>query len=90
MDQNIESDVVAQNLMSQITEDILKNEIIASAKTTVKQTAFMENKGLESIAGACAASSGIIGVILLLGCVAMMSMGGAGGKKPGGVKMPGR
>ena len=79
MDQNIESSVVAQNLMSQITDDILKNEIIASAKNTVTQTAFMENKGLESIAGACAGSSAIIGVILLLGCVAMMAMGGAEG-----------
>jgi hypothetical protein len=87
MDQNIESDVVAQNLMSQITDDILKNEAIASAKNTVKQTAFMENKGLESIAGACAGSSAIIGVILLLACVAMMMMGGSvskGGKKGGG------
>ena len=76
MDQNIESDVVAQNLMTQITDDILKNEAIASAKTTVKQTAFMENKGLESIAGACAGSSAIIGVLLLLACIAMMMMGG--------------
>ena len=87
MDQNIESDVVAQNLMTQITEDILRNDIIAKAKNTVTQTAFMENKGLESIAGACAASSGIIGAILLLGCVAMMAMGGSvskGGKKGGG------
>jgi len=87
MDQNIESDVVAQNLMSQITDDILKNEIIASAKNTVTQTAFMENKGLESIAGACAGSSAILGAILLLGCVAMMAMGGSvskGGKKGGG------
>jgi hypothetical protein len=96
MDQNIESDVVAQNLMSQITEDILKNEIIASAKNTVTQTAFMENKGLESIAGACAASSGIIGVILLLGCVAMLAMGGMEGGKSNGkgggssVKFPGK
>jgi len=76
MDQNIESDVVAQNLMTQITDDILKNEAIASAKNTVKQTAFMENKGLESIAGACAGSSAIIGVLLLLACIAMMMMGG--------------
>jgi len=76
MDQNIESDVVAQNLMTQITDDILKNEVIASAKNTVTQTAFMENKGLESIAGACAGSSAIIGVLLLLACVAMMMMGG--------------
>ena len=86
MDQNIESDVVAQNLMSQITDDILKNEIIASAKNTVTQTAFMENKGLESIAAASAASSGIIGLILLLGCVAMMAMGGTA-KGPGGTKV---
>jgi len=96
MDQNIESDVVAQNLMSQITDDILKNEMIASAKNTVTQTAFMENKGLESIAGACAASSGIIGVILLLGCVAMLAMGGMEGGsnngKGGGssFKIPGK
>jgi hypothetical protein len=96
MDQNIESDVVAQNLMSQITDDILKNEIIASAKNTVTQTAFMENKGLESIAGACAGSSAILGAILLLGCVAMMAMGGAEGGsnngKGGGshFKIPGR
>ena len=76
MDQNIESDVVAQNLMTQITDDILKNESIASAKNTVKQTAFMENKGLESIAGACAGSSAIIGVLLLLACIAMLMMGG--------------
>jgi hypothetical protein len=76
MDQNIESDVVAQNLMTQITDDILKNEVIASAKNTVTQTAFMENKGLESIAGACAGSSAIIGVLLLLACVAMLMMGG--------------
>jgi hypothetical protein len=62
--------------MTQITDDILKNEAIASAKTTVKQTAFMENKGLESIAGACAGSSAIIGVLLLLACIAMMMMGG--------------
>ena len=76
MKQGIESNVVAQNLLSQITEDILKNEAIATAKNTVTQTAFMENKGLESIAGACAGSSAIIGVVLLLGCVAMMVMGG--------------
>jgi VIT1/CCC1 family predicted Fe2+/Mn2+ transporter len=83
MDQNIESDVVAQNLMTQITDDILKNEAIASAKNTVKQTAFMENKGLEAIAGACAGSSAIIGVILLLACVAMMMMGGSAKTKGG-------
>lgn len=85
MEQGIESTVVAQNLMSQITDDILKNEIIASAKNTVTQTAFMENKGLESIAGACAASSGIIGAVLLIGCVAMLAMGGSVSKgKKGG------
>ena len=85
MDQNITSDVVAQNLMTQVTDDILKNDMVASVKNTVTQTAFMENKGLESIAGACAASSGIIGVILLLGCVAMLAMGGSVSKgKKGG------
>ena len=90
MDQNIESDVVAQNLMTQITDDILKNEAIASAKNTVKQTAFMENKGLESIAGACAGSSAIIGVILLLACVAMMAMGGSVKTKGGhSIEAPG-
>ena len=83
MEQGIESDVVAQNLLSQITDDILKNEMIASAKNTVTQTAFMENKGLESIAGACAGSSAIIGVVLLLGCVAMMAMGGSMEKSKG-------
>lgn len=84
MVQGIESNVVAQNLLSQITDDILKNETIASAKNTVTQTAFMENKGLESIAGASAASSGIIGAILLLGCIAMMAMGGGGEGGGGG------
>ena len=76
MEQGIESSVVAQNLLSQITDDILHNEAIASAKNEVTQTAFMENKGLESIATASMASSGIIGGVLLLGCVAMMVMGG--------------
>ena len=91
MDQNIESDVVAQNLMTQITDDILRNDIIAKAKNTVTQTAFMENKGLESIAAASAASSGIIGAILLLGCVAMLAMGGSVKTKGGhSISAPGR
>lgn len=85
MEQGIESNVVAQNLMTQITDDILKNEIIASVKNTVTQTAFMENKGLESIAGACAGSSAIIGVLCLLAVVAMFMMGGS--VKKGGFKM---
>jgi hypothetical protein len=56
----------------------------------------MENKGLESIAGACAGSSAVIGVILLLGCVAILAMGGMEGGKSNGkgggssVKFPGK
>ena len=87
MSQDIASDIIAQNLMTQVTDDILKNEILAKAKNTVTQTAFMENKGVESIAAACAGCSAIIGVILLLACVAFMMLGGsAGGKKGGGGK----
>ncbi len=84
MSQDIASEIIAQNLMTQVTDDILKNEIIARAKNTVTQSAFMENKGFESIAAACAAVSGVIALLLLIGCIALLVMGGSAKKGKGG------
>lgn len=86
MSQDIASEIIAQNLMTQMTDDILKNEILAKAKTTVTQSTTMENKGFESIAAACAAVSGVVALLLLLGCIALLFMGGSVSKSKGGVK----
>lgn len=81
--QDIASEIIAQNLMTQVTDDILKNDLIARAKNTVTQSTTMENKGFESIAAACAAVSGVIALLLIIACLGLLVMGGGSVKKGG-------
>lgn len=75
MEQGIESNVVAQNILTQITEDILKNEMIAESKATSKQTATMENIGFEAIANASVYCFAALAVVCCVAILAFLALG---------------
>jgi hypothetical protein len=80
MTQGIESNVVAQNLLTQITEDILKNEYVANTKTTVKQSTDMKNTGFEALfEGLMYSSASLFCTLCILAVVAAAAGGGSAG-----------
>lgn len=71
MSQDIQSQVIAQNIITQVTDTILQNEFIAKAKTDVTQKNTMKNQGLEALTACC----GIVAVLLIVVCLALLVMG---------------
>lgn len=68
--QGIISNVIAQNILTQITHDILSSSVIAAATAQVSQSATMHNKGLNDLVDSIFKGlTGIYGVIAAVICV---------------------
>jgi hypothetical protein len=83
MTQGIESNVVAQNLLTQITDDILNNEYVANTKTTVKQSTDMQNTGFEALFQGLMYSLASLFCTLCILAIVAAAAGGGGGSKNG-------
>jgi hypothetical protein len=68
--QGIISNVIAQNILTQITHDILSSSVIAAATAQVSQSATMHNQGLNDLVDSIFKGlTGIYGVIAAVICV---------------------
>lgn len=68
--QGIVSNVIAQNILTQISKDIANSSAIATAAASASQSSSMENKGLSSLVDSIFKGlTGIWGIVALVVCV---------------------
>jgi len=81
--QGIISNVIAQNILTQISNDIASSSLIASAAASASQSSSMKNAGLDDLVKALtspfAMVSIVICILVFLGLVVFLGMGGKGG-----------
>jgi hypothetical protein len=84
--QGIISNVIAQNILTQISNDIANSTAIAAASADVSQKSGMKNAGLDdlvtaigsALTGPFVIASIVICILIVIGVFAYMAMGGKG------------